>query len=175
MSQAPLVKITATTAAEVCARFNLSSEARKLLQDGMTPGAFLDALLAKKQNVAAIDFMAHALPLREGVWWGCLCMQHAIGDNLTAPERGAATAAVQWVLQPGDETRAAAKSPSEAAGPGTAAGALAMAVSSTGPASLKAVGNGVKLASLKTEPPQIANLQRAFVELGVEIAEGKHL
>jgi len=119
--------------------------------------------------------MAHALPAREGIWWACLCLQHACGDKLTAAERAAATAAVQWVFQPGEVTRAAAKSPAEAAGPGTPAGALAMAASLTGPASLKAAANAVKLASLKTEPVQIANLQKAFVELAMEVAEGKHL
>lgn len=175
MSNGPLVKIPAATAAEICATFNLPSDARKLLQDGMEPGAFVDALLAKKQYVAAIDFMAHALPPREGIWWGCLCMQHACGDNLTAAERTAATAAVQWVFQPGDETRAAAKSPAEAAGPASPAGALAMAASLTGPPSLTVVANAVKLSSLKTEPVQIANLQKAFVELALEVAEGKHL
>jgi hypothetical protein len=175
LNQAPLVKIPAATAAEICTSFNLPSDARKLLQDGMAPAAFVDALLAKKQAVAAIDFMAHALPPREGIWWGCLCMQHACGENLTAVERAAARAAVQWVFQPGDETRAAAKSPAEAAGPSTPAGALAMAVSLTGPPALKVVANAVKLASLKTEPVQIANLQIAFVGLAMEIAAGQHL
>ena len=175
MNQAPLVKIPAATAAEICGKFNLPSDAKKLLRDGMEPGAFVEALLEKKQNVAAIDFMAYALPLREGVWWACLSMQHACGDNLTAVERAAATAAVQWVFQPGEETRAAAKAPAEAAGPGTPAGSLAMAASLTGPPAFKAVANAVKLASLKTEPVQIANLQQAFVALAMEIAEGKHL
>jgi hypothetical protein len=175
LSQAPLVKISAATAAEICARFNVPTEAKKLLQDGMEPGAFVEALLAKNQDVAAIDFMAHALPQREGIWWGCLCMQHSCGDNLTPVERAAATAAVHWVFQPGDEARAAAKSPAEAAGPSTSAGALAMAASITGPPALKVVANAVKLASLKTEPVQIAKLQKAFVELGLEIAAGQHL
>lgn len=175
MSQAPLVKISVATAAEICAGFNLPSDAKKLLQDGMDPAAFVDVLLAKNQNVAAIDFMAHALPPREGVWWGCLCMQHACGEKLTPVERAAATVAVQWVFRPGAETQAAAKSPAEAAGPSTPAGALATAVSVGGPPALKVVANAVKLASLKTEPVQIANLQKAFVELGLEIAAGQHL
>lgn len=175
MSDAPLTKIPAATAAEICAGLNLPSDARKLLQSGMAPGAFVEALVAKKQFVAAIDFIAHALAEREGVWWGCLCMQHTCGSKLTEPERAAATAAVRWVFQPGEESRAAAKSPAEAAGPASPAGALAMAVSLTGPPSLKAVANAVKLASLKAEPIQIANVQKAFVELGMEVAAGQHL
>jgi hypothetical protein len=175
LNKRPLTKIPVATAAEICAKFNLPGDARGLLEDGMPPGAFIEALLAKQKFVAAVDFMAHALPLREGIWWGCLCMQHGYGDNLTAAERAAAIAAVQWVFEPGEETRAAAKSPAEAAGPATPAGALAMAVSLAGPPSLKAVANAVKLASIKVEPIQIANVQRAFVELGLEVAEGQHL
>jgi hypothetical protein len=50
-----------------------------------------------------------------------------------------------------------------------------MAASLTGPPALKVIANAVKLASLKTEPVQIANFQKAFVELGLEIAAGQHL
>jgi len=142
----------------------------------MAPGAFIEALVANQQNVAAIDFLAHALPVREGVWWGCLCMQQGCGDQLTPEERAAATAAVQWVLQPTEECRAAAKGPAEVAGPATPAGALAMAVTQLGsPGAPKAVANAVKLASLKGEPIQMAGTQKAFVELGIEVAEGRLL
>jgi hypothetical protein len=175
LNDRPLTKITVATAAEICAKFNLPGDARELLEGGMPPGAFVEVLLEKKKFVAAVDFMAHALPLREGIWWGCLCMQHGCGENLTAAEREAAIAIVQWVFNPVEATRAAAKKPAEAAGAGTPAGALAMAVSVNGPPAFKAVANAVKLASIKVEPIRIANVQRAFVELGLEVAEGKHL
>jgi hypothetical protein len=170
-----LIKIQAATAAEICARFQLPSDGRKVLAEGMAPGAFVEALLTNKQFVTAIDFMAHALPLREGVWWGCLCMQHVFGNDLPEPARAAGKAVVQWVLQPSEENRTAAKDPGEAAGPVTPAGALAMAIGQNGPVSSKAVANAVKIASLKTEPVQVANMQKAFVDLALELAEGRYL
>ena len=133
MGDAPLVKIEAGTAAEICARFLSSKEARAILHDGMGAGSFIEALMSSKQYIAGMDFLAHALPPRDAVWWGCLCFQHACGNSMSALDKGAATAAVQWVLQPSDRTRGVAKVQAEAAGPASMAGALAMAAHQSGP------------------------------------------
>jgi hypothetical protein len=187
VSRGPLTKIQAATAAEICSRFDLKPEARPLLRQGMMPSDFLEALVTKKEYVAGIDFLAHALPAREGVWWGCLCMQHACGGNLSSPEREAAVAAVRWVLQPSEENRAAAKAPAQAAGPASLAGSLAMAASLTGGslgppnaprvppgplAPAKPIAAAVKLACTKSDPARILDTQRLFVNLGIEVAEG---
>jgi hypothetical protein len=187
LNQAPLVKIQAATAAEVCAHFNLAKSARQLLRDDMTPAEFVAVLLENKKNMEAIDFMAHALPVREGVWWGCLCMQHALGDNLLPPDRAAAAAAVQWVMQPTEENRVAAKSVAAAPDPMSPAGALAAACSLTGgsihPPDLPfkppppfaphaAVARAVKTASIKGDG-DIPKKQRSYVELGIQVAEGR--
>jgi hypothetical protein len=177
VSSGEMVKIAAATAAEICARFDLQKDARQLLRDGMAPKEFLEAMIANKQYVPAIDFMAHALPPRESVWWGCLCMQHACGNDLPPAERAASRAAVQWVLQPNDENRAAAKAPGEAAGPVSPAGALALAVSQVGGNGTpgKSVAMAVKIASVKCEPIKIPGTQKSFLELAIEVAEGRIL
>jgi len=190
MSNAPLVKIEAATAAEICARFLASREARALLRDGMGPEPFIEALMANEQYIAGIDFLAHALPPREAVWWGCLCFQHACGRPMSEPDKGAATAAVHWVLQPGDNTRGAAKAQGEAAGPASVAGALAMAAYQTGPGfaspggpaippppfgTAKSVANAVKLACTKADPARMIDTQRSFVELGIGVAAGRFM
>src|SRR5579872_4182904 len=113
MAAQPLIKINAATAVEICACFQVPRDAFALLREGMAPREYLQALLAAKKYVAGIDFLAHALPLREGIWWGCLCLQHAFGDALPPVDRAAAIAAVQWVLRPGEEVRAAARAPAE--------------------------------------------------------------
>jgi hypothetical protein len=171
----PLVKIQAATAAEICASLTLKPDVKELLREGMPPQEFVAALIEKKKHIEAIDFMAHALPAREGIWWGCLCMQHACGDNLPPPERAAATAAVQWIMHPTEENRAAAKQPAEAAGAASPAGALAMAASQTGPASAKAVAMAVKIASTKVEPIKMAATQRSYIDLAIEVAEGRFI
>jgi hypothetical protein len=190
VSNDPLIKVTAATAQEVCVRFALQGEAKALLGNGMGPWQFLEALAAKKLYVDGIDFLAYALPPREGVWWGCLCFQHACGNAMSAPDKAAATAAVQWVLQPTDSARSAAKVQAVAAGPASVAGVLAMAVYQTGPgfaspggppipvppfATAKSVANAVKLACTKSDPARIIQTQRSFVELGVGVAAGRFM
>src|SRR5262252_8423828 len=98
-----LIRITASSAVEVCKHFVLRDAARPLLRDGLAPGRFLDVLVAHRQHAAAVDFLAHALPAREAIWWGCLCVQHACGDSLSLTEKSACRAAAQWVLQPTEE------------------------------------------------------------------------
>jgi len=187
VSNAPLVKIEAATAAEICARFPLTREVRALMQDGMGPLPFIDALMAQKQYIAGIEFLAHALPPREALWWGCLCFQHACGSEMAAADKAAVTAAVQWMLRPGDTTRGAAKVPAEAAGPASVAGILAMAAYQTGPgfaspggpsvpvppfAAARSIANAVKLACTKSDPARIIETQKSYVELGVGVAAG---
>lgn len=196
--QAPaLAKITAATAADVCKNFELKEEARPLLTPSQTPREFLEVLLANKKNAAAIDFLAHALPAREAIWWGSLCLQHVSGSKLPPVEAAAEKAAVRWVLDPTEENRRAAQAPGEAARVGTSAGCLAMAATWTGgslappvpsphakappippvppgpflPA--EAVAGAVMLAAVKAEPTKVIETQRLFVELGVGVAEGR--
>lgn len=191
MSPKPLLKIKAATAAEICGRFDLKKEARMLLRDGtMAPREFVNALAANKQYITGIDFVAHALPSRESIWWGCLCLQHACGDALAGNDRAACKAAVQWVLAPSESAREAATAPAQAAGLASPAGALAAAVAQTGGniappgappmapppyAPAKAVANAVKLASTKRDPVKIVETHRLFLELGLGVAEGRFL
>jgi hypothetical protein len=188
MPTAPLVKIKAATAAEVCAAFSLDDEALPLLVERMTPRDFLEALLAHKQYVSGIDFLSHAFESRDAIWWGSLCLQQALGAQLTDKEKAAARAAVRWVFFPTEETRAAAGPSAEAAGSATPAGGLANAAFQTGGnvappkspavsppsfAPAKAVALSVKLSSTKAEPTRISETQKLYLELGLSLAEGR--
>ncbi|MCL4807821.1 MAG: hypothetical protein KJ062_08505 [Thermoanaerobaculia bacterium] len=186
-----LRKVRAATAAEICEHFDLDPEARPLLGPKASPQEFLGALVAQKQFRTAIRFLAHALPHREAIWWGSLCVKHVAGDApLPASEAAALKAAVTWVLDPSDATRNAAKAPAEAAGVETPSGGLATAVTWTGgtlappmpkvppvvpgpylPA--KGVAGAVLLASVKGAGAGIEETQRLLVELGTGVAEGK--
>ena len=88
---------------------------------------FVEALDRRKQYLTGIDFMAHALPARDAVWWGGLCLRDArvamrfvLADRL--PPR---QAAVQWVMQRRAESRRRAPA-GHAGGPRSVAGGLAM-------------------------------------------------
>ena len=190
MNGPAFVKVAAKSAVEICAQFQLDKSARGLLTKEAEPRDFLEALLDNHHYLAAIDFLAHALPAREAVWWGCLCWQHACGDSLSRTERTACQAAVVWVMRPGEETRAAAKTPGQLAGYASPAGALAIAANQTGgslaPANYpcippsphapaKAVAQSIKSASLKGDPLRVADRQRSYAVLGTAIAEGKYV
>jgi hypothetical protein len=188
MNDSTLVNVTAATASEVCARLYLDKAALGLLRPAMSPRGFVDALVEAKQYLAAIDFIAHALPSREAIWWGCLCLQRTCGDKLEPWERRAFRITVQWVLHPSEMNRAATKEPADVLGPASAAGGLAAAANQTGGsvgppqgphippspfAPAKAVAIAIKMASAKSPAAEIQPTQRAFVELGMAIAEGR--
>ncbi len=189
MPNAPLVKIKAATAEEVCVNFDLKKEAKPLLTNGMAPRAFLEALLGNKQYLAGIDFLCHALAPRDAIWWGCLCLQHAMGSSLSDADKAACKAAVRWIFAPTEENRAAAKAPADAAGPASPAGGLASAATFTGGsiaplkappvppppfAPAKAVAGAIKLATTKADPVKIAETQKLYLELGIGVAEGRY-
>ncbi len=184
----PLVRVDARTAAEVCGRVYLDKEALRLLEPSLDPRQFIQALVDKKQYLAAIDFIAHALSARDAIWWGCLCLQHLSGGKLEGWDKAACRAAVRWVYQPNEANRAAARQPADALGPGCPAGGLAAAVYQTGPslpppdgppiqpgpfAPARAVAIAVKVASTKGEPEKILITQASFIDLGIAIAEGQ--
>jgi hypothetical protein len=125
-------KFTSTKANEICRHFDFQEEARPLLREIMTPREFLDALVHNRQYQIAVQFLAHALPAREAVWWAGLCMEHVFREKWKPEDKAACKAAVQWVLDPSEENRQATKAPAEAAGLGSPAGSLAMAASWTG-------------------------------------------
>jgi hypothetical protein len=127
----PFAKIKVSSAAEICAPFELKQEVQPLVRDGIAPREFVDALAVNRQYVAGIDFMAHGLPPREAIWWGCLCLQHASGGKLSELDKSACRAAIKWVLEPVEENRLAAKEPAEKAGLDCPAGALAAACHQT--------------------------------------------
>jgi len=184
-----LRKIKARKAREVPGGDWLDEESLALLRDDPTPLEFLDALIAHERFADAIHFLAHAIPKREAVWWGCLCIKLAGGEDLSPKELAALTAAVRWALRPEEEYRAAAKEPAKAAGFKAPAGLLAHAVSYSGgsltppglpevppnPAmTAQSVAGAIKLAAATAPPDRSKRIFHRFLALGIGIASGKH-
>lgn len=187
---APLKNVKAAKAAEVCEHYELEKKARPLLAPDATPRDFLDALQSDRQYQAAVCFLAHALPAREAVWWGSLCLAKASGSTLPEGEATAARACATWVLEPTEENRQVAETAAPGAGKGTPAELLAIAVGWTGgslapplpkvppvppgpylPA--KGVYGAVLLAATNAAPLPVQEALRLFVELGIGVAEGR--
>jgi hypothetical protein len=185
----PLTRVPAATAAEVCQTYAARPQARALLTSELIPLRFLDRLVAAESTYPdGIDFLAHALPRREAVWWGCLSLWNAAGPKLSPDDQAAVAAAVGWVLEPGEPQRQAAQAPADAT-PGSPAGMLATAVVRSGgsmlppnlplvepPPSLTGdtVAAGLHVAAAQAGPEEIVARYRQFVALGIGVAQGKY-
>jgi hypothetical protein len=188
MSEGALAKVAYKTAAEVCQQSGAGDQARALLQDGMTPRQFLDALISQGSHADAVVFLAHALPKREAVWWACLCAEQILGSEPPPAAAAALKAARAWVIDPKDESRRPALPAAEAADLGTPAGCAALAAYFSGgslaPPDLPAVPPGehltgkmvassLALAAVIKQPEKSAEKYAAFLKIGLEMAEGR--
>ncbi len=175
------------TAVEVCKHFPLGEDAGRLLAEGLTAEQYLEVLIGQHQYLDAVRFLAHALPKREAVWWGCLCVREAYGRGLPAAGAAALQAAERWATTPDEDNRRAAFAAAEAAGLGTPAGIAAVAAfwsgGSLGPPHVKAIppaehltGQGVAgavlLAAVVIEPEKAVDKYRRFFQLGEDVARG---
>lgn len=187
MALEPLKKVTAAKAAEICRRFKLGAAARPLLADDPAPELFLDRLMAEGRYADAAEFLAHALPKREAVWWGCLCARGALTDSAPIEVRQTLQAAATWVTQPVEENRRAAFQQAEATGYDTPSSWAALGAfwsgGSIAPAGQPetapgesmtgtAVTTAVMLAALQPDPADAEAKFRRFLEQGIDIAKG---
>jgi len=116
MAIGPLKKVTAKRAVDACGQLELSADARKLLDDQVSPDAYLDRLIEKEQWADAIRVLAFALPKREAVWWAAQCVRIHLPADAPPKNLEALKSAEAWVYKPTDENRWAAKEAGEKAG-----------------------------------------------------------
>jgi hypothetical protein len=180
-----LVKIT-RPAVELGGLFPLSAEARALLDPALGPAEFIDLLCVAELHIDAIRFLAHALPVREAVWWACLAARGGLEDT-AVEERQAVEAAEAWVYHPDEEHRRAAMTvagavanDSPARWAATAAawsgGSLAppeAPVVPPGPTlAAQAVAGAVLLAAVRSEPQRAPERHRSAIAQAIDIARG---
>jgi hypothetical protein len=68
----------------------------------MEPLAHARDLISSPRPVGALAFLAHLLPRREAVWWGCQCVEAILGAAARDEGFGLVT---QWVRDPSEELR----------------------------------------------------------------------
>ena len=78
----------------------IGDEAKALLQDGMMPAEYLEAVIGKELYPDAIRFLAFLLPRTEAVAWGAECVESIYGDSLTAEQKAALSSAIAWSKDP---------------------------------------------------------------------------
>jgi hypothetical protein len=188
MATVPPPATTARLAVDVAKSVRLSDAALKLLTPAFTPRQFFDALAVVPALADdAIRFLATALPKREAVWWGVLCVKDALPKPADPVAAKAVASAEAWAKDPSEANRRAAESAANAAGYGTAAGSLAAAAfwsgGSLNPPHLPVVApkpelTGVAVAGAVLLASSVAAAGPApakakFVALGGEVASGK--
>lgn len=160
-------RIRFTTARQIAEAFPEAAEDFGELPEEATPLDHL-AVMAEEDDLSrAVIFAALALPKREAVWWGCICIRGLGG--LTDQTTEGLTLAEAWVRTPEEaERRAAGKFAEEmyfeGAGPGiafaafTTSGSLAPAGLQAVPPSPEVSGKCVAMAIMEA-----ANNEDAFV------------
>ena len=183
-----LTKIEAKTAAAVCARFELSEPARALLADGLSPGEFLERLIAGRQLHDAIRLLAYSLPKREAIWWAARCARTVLAAAITPEQQAALEATERWCAGPSEELRRAAMTASEKAQLRNPAGCAALAVFFSGgslapptapvvpPAddlTPRTVAGAILMAGIISQPEKAEQKYMQFLEQGLAIAGGQ--
>jgi hypothetical protein len=187
VSSGTATKITVATAAEVCQNLKLGDEARSLLRDGLTPPRYLDALLKEQHFIDAVNFLAHALPKREAVWWACQCARLAASSS-APPVTEALRAAEQWAADPSEGNRRKAKTAADAAQLSTPAGCAALGAFLSGGSlappeietpvppgehlTARIVAGAIQLAAVMPPPDKAPERFREFLALGQDVAAG---
>jgi hypothetical protein len=168
----------------------LSPEARALLTRHTTPESYIRALRGEGKHTDALHFLAHWLPKREAVWWGCLCVWHVYRKEIPDAGRAAVRAVVQWVQEPIEPRRRTVEKLVEpASGTRTAPGCLALAAMLSGGSLLPeglpivppaahltahAIANMLVFAAAEKQPTAVDLLHAQFLDLGLEVLEGKN-
>jgi hypothetical protein len=153
-----LPKITAPTAAEICAQSKPSPEGQALLTPGMTPGEYQSALEKNKLSVDSVNFLAHGMQPKDSVCWACQASRMT-APKLSAPELNSLTTTEAWLKNPTVDTRAAM-------------GASLGKVDYTGPASWAAqAGMWAPVAGAPAKPGA-AGLTAAAVSGAIMLAAG---
>lgn len=188
MNQRPN-SVPCRSAAQIAKHVLLTDPARQALRDDLTARQYLELLWDKQWYADGIHFVAHALPKRAAVWWGCLCLWLVMRTEPPAEADAALCSAVHWVQDPCEDNRCAAGEAGNVAKMQTPAGCVAMAAffsdtsmnppdqpKAAPPPTLTAevLGNGVMMAAFQGDPAQLAQRQRHFLLLGLEVAQGKN-
>ena len=188
MAEELLVKMSPRPPADLCKllEIDLDDDALALLEGQPTPSVFLRSLIEAGLQEDAIAYLAHGLPQREAVWWGCQCVRE------TRPAEGSAdakalAAAEAWVYAPDEAHRKAAEPLVEAAGMRSPCGLLVQGVvwsgGSLAPEGLeqvpppehltaKMVSAAIVVAANRLPPQELEETLGRFLSRGIEIAMG---
>lgn len=180
-------KVDPPLAITVCQKFKLDRDAAKLISPAHSCREFFELLVSKQLYPDALRFMAHSLPKREAVWWGCIAVRQLRADMVGGSEATALAAAEAWASEPKEEQRRTAMAAAEATRyekpGGWAAAAAAWTGGSLAPPDYPVVPPGDALTAQATvaaltnsvvsgEPKAIRQRYKLACDLGALVADG---
>jgi hypothetical protein len=115
-------------AVEAAARCELSDDALDLLTSQQTIAELVPLLVEAELLDDAIRIWAAALPARQGIWWGSLCVWEAYRGNVSPRADDGFRTLVEWIEEPTDARRREAATLVKPAGAATPLGILLQAL-----------------------------------------------
>ncbi|MDC5707759.1 hypothetical protein OPW41_17770 [Vibrio europaeus] len=97
-------KIPYQTCGQILPRYTASDEAKELLDEELSVEQTIQLLQQNQLNNDLVQFLAHALPVREAIWWASLCIQLRI-DVWNSTQTQCIQTAQQWVQAPAEDLR----------------------------------------------------------------------
>jgi hypothetical protein len=174
-------KLRALSRPVLARRLRLAGDRENLLDWQATPTGLLDQLCAMDLVAEAVRLLAYALPDREAVWWGCMCVTHTVAQSGAGQpgnaEREALGAAKAWVWHPGEAAARQAAWAAAAAGyhlPGAWTALAAYWSQQLGGEPGRA-GRGIDTATTLAAGrggQEAAAVLRRFIASGRDVAEG---
>lgn len=178
------------TALELCELAALDPEAQKAAQSGLPLRTFIEQLARVGQVRAGVSALAQVLPKGEAIAWG-LASVRTIEAAIIKPGGAAAAELIeQWLKEPNEERRRAARDLAGKVGLATPAGCLAMAVFYSGgsmappesPVSPEPAANicgkmvaGAMSLAVALDPVRAAEHLRGFLDRGMRLANERKI
>jgi hypothetical protein len=179
-------------AADFCKdqEIQLRPQGRSLLNASLSTDLYLALLLEKGCYADARRVLAHALPKRRALWWGCLCAWDVYRPQPRDEVGNVLQSVVDFVLHPTEDNRRATAARAREVEANSLAGCLAMAAfcsdGSLAPPGLpsvaprpfltgRLVGVTVYLASVLNDPARYKDHLREYLAVGMEVSRGINL
>lgn len=135
-------KVPFQTCQVILKHFELSEEVQELVDANASPEEIVQLLTEQQANIDLANFWAHALPMRESIWWAHLALKRR-SDVMSASELSIIEQVEHWVRSPSEPQRRQIESAIEGLDNNRAVKWLGMAVFWSGTGSIAPADNPV--------------------------------
>lgn len=178
-------KIPYFSAQEIIKLYDANSNIKELADEHTTPYELIDMASKREYFPDAVTFLAHALPVRESVWWATMCAITL--SDLSRTEENAISAARAWVYEPNETARRYAEKMAKESQLRSGAGWVAQAVfwssgSITAPEDPPvspppflyafAIAGSINLSAVLPNGEHAISRYQNFLKIGLNIAHG---